>query len=186
MKPRRSPATTIANVHALCRSVQASTRTYRSSSLTRLRGAAAGRLRSQTADTSGISVSDEKREQTSEMEMAMPTSLSQVVSSVLAPTTSGRKTMTVVSVEQVTAIVTSRAPTSAAVRASPRSRRLRSIDSRTTIASSTSIPTPSINPHIDSTFRLFPMKYMIPQAAMTENGMENETMSVESSRRRKK
>jgi len=134
----------------------------------------------------GISVSDENREQASEIEIDRPTSLSQVVSSVLAPTTRGRKTMIVVRVEQVTAIDTSRAPICAARFASLTVRRRRSIDSRTTMASSTSIPMPSISPHMDRMLSVLPMKYIRPQAAMTENGIHSDTMNVESKRRRKK
>ena len=60
------------------------------------------------------------------------------------------------------------------------------MDSRTTIALSTSIPTPSISPIIERTFSDIPMKYMIPVAPMIENGIESETIRVEEKRRRKK
>ncbi len=53
------------------------------------------------------------------------------------------------------------------------------------MASSTSMPIPSIRPHIDRTLRDFPMKYMRPQAATTEKGIDSDTMRVESKRRRK-
>ncbi len=54
------------------------------------------------------------------------------------------------------------------------------------MALSTNMPTPSMRPIIESTFKLLPRKYITPQAAMIENGIDSETMSVESRRRRKK
>ena len=57
---------------------------------------------------------------------------------------------------QVTAIDTARAPSSAAFLGSGSSRCLRSIDSSTTMALSTSIPTPSIRPIIERMLRLLP------------------------------
>ena len=134
---------------------------------------------------SGISVSEENSEHASAMEMVTPTSLSQVVSSVPEPTTRGRKTMRVVAVEAVTAMTTWPAPSRAALRRSPSSRILRSMLSRTTMALSTSIPTASIRPIIERMLRLEPMKYMTPQVAMMENGIDMATMTVESIRRRK-
>ncbi len=64
------------------------------------------RTRSTWADTSGIRISDTPSEQASAIEIVRPTSPSQTVSSVSAPTTSGRKTIRVVAVEAVTAINT--------------------------------------------------------------------------------
>ena len=134
---------------------------------------------------SGIRVNEENSEHPSAMEMVSPTSLSQVVISVPEPMTRGRKTIRVVAVDAVTAMSTWPAPCSAAFRRSPSSRILRSMLSRTTIALSTSMPTASINPIMDRMLRLEPMKYMTPQVAMMENGMDIATMTVESIRRRK-
>ncbi len=54
------------------------------------------------------------------------------------------------------------------------------------MALSTSMPTASIRPIIDSTLRVRPAKYMTPQVAISENGMASATITVESIRRRKK
>jgi hypothetical protein len=105
-----------------------------------------------------MSVSDDTSEHASASEIVMPTSLSHTVSSVLDPSTSGRNTISVVAVDATTAIVTDPAPCSAASRGSPICSRRRSIASSTTIALSTSMPTPSISPIIDKRLRLLPMK----------------------------
>ncbi len=59
---------------------------------------------------SGIRVIAVKREQPRAIVMAIPTSLSQTARSVLPPRMRGRNTITVVSVDEVTATATSRAP----------------------------------------------------------------------------
>ena len=142
-------------------------------------------MRSRCADINGINSSDEMSEQISASEIVIPTSPSQTIKSVL-PRISGRKTMRLVSVEATTAMVTDRAPCSAAFFGSGSSMWRRSMASRTTIALSTSMPTPSINPIIESRFSDLPMKCIMPQAAMIEKGIESDTISVESIRRRKK
>ncbi len=93
--------------------------------------------------------------------------------------------MTLVSVDAVIATATSLAPRWADRFVSGSMRCLRSIDSSTTIALSTSIPTPSISPIIESTFRLRPEKYITAVVARSEIGTEAATISVESQRRRK-
>jgi hypothetical protein len=68
---------------------------------------------------SGMSVSDTRSEQKIVRVIAMPTSPSQICSSVFSPTMSGRKTMAVVVVAAMTAIATAEVPRIEACRASP-------------------------------------------------------------------
>ncbi len=86
--------------------------------------------------------------------------------------TTGRKTATVVRVEAMTAWPTSEAPLRAAVvSSSPASRRL-TMASRTTMAESTSIPTPRASPPRDMMLRVVPVRYIRKKVATTEIGME--------------
>jgi hypothetical protein len=62
--------------------------------------------RSAWAETRGIIVSEENSEQTRAIEIASPTSPSQVLISVFAPTTRGKKTIREVRVAAVTAVAT--------------------------------------------------------------------------------
>ena len=68
---------------------------------------------------SGMSVSDTSSEQKMVSVMAMPTSPSQICSSLFSPTMSGRNTMAVVVVAATTAIATADVPRIEARRASP-------------------------------------------------------------------
>ena len=93
-------------------------------------------------------------------EMVTPTSLSHTVRPSWAPRMMGANTTIEVRVAETTARATSRVPFSVAVTASSPCVIRRTMDSSTTTALSMSIPTPSISPIMESTFRLLPAMYM--------------------------
>jgi hypothetical protein len=155
--PAASTSTSATPAFLRCRTIAPSTAAYAFSSRPGLRSASSGRGFSFDA-ISGMSVSEEMSEHPSASEIVIPTSRSHVVSCVLPPTISGRKTIRLVAVAAATAIVTPFAPASAAAFGSGCVRRVRSIDSSTTMALSTSMPTPSMSPIIDSRLSVLPMK----------------------------
>ena len=91
-------------------------------------------------------------------EMARPISPSQMDISFFDPRTAGRNTTAVVTVEAITAPETAWAPEMAATFAGMPRPCSRTTDSRTTMASSTRSPIPSIIPIIESTFSDRPAK----------------------------
>jgi len=116
--------------------------------------------------------------------MVTPTSPSQTASSSFLLRMIGANTMTVVRVEATMARPTSRVPrTDAASGRSPRCCR-RLIDSSTTTALSTSMPTPSIKPIMVNTFRERPLRKRKTQVPRMDRGMAMETTSVMPTRRR--
>ena len=118
--------------------------------------------------------------------MVRPTSPSQTVSSVSAPTTSGRKTISVVAVEAVTAISTWPRPSRAArsrsrLLAQPAVDRLQHHDGVVHQHADR-----EHQPHHRQHVEVAAGKYITPQVAISENGIDSETITVESRRRRKK
>ena len=97
-------------------------------------------------------------EQKTVSESASPISPSQMDIGFFAPTTVGRNTIAVVIVEAITGPETACAPTIAAAFARSPRPCSRTMDSSTTMASSTSRPTPSIIPIIERTFSDLPAK----------------------------
>ena len=127
-----------------------------------------------------------KSEQKTVSESASPISPSQMDIWFFAPTTVGRNTIAVVTVEAITGPDTAWAPTMAAAFARRPFPCSRTMDSSTTMASSTRRPTPSIIPIMDSTFSDLPAKYRMIAVAMMDIGMVRLTMEVVSTRRRKR
>jgi len=86
--------------------------------------------------------------------------------------TIGRKTATVASVEEVTAVVISRAPVYAATIGLSPSATCRLMFSSTTIASSTTRPMATIMPPRVRMFRVMPCHHSTSSAASSESGIE--------------
>ena len=101
--------------------------------------------------------------------------------------TMGKNTATVVKVEAVTACATSRVPDTAANRRSEPCSRWTWMFSRTTIALSTSIPTPRARPPSDIKLRETPPRYIGAKAHTTLTGMAVAMIAVarKSARKRK-
>ena len=99
--------------------------------------------------------------------------------------TIGANTATVVRVEAVIAPATSRTPRTAAVRSESPSSRQRVIDSSTTIALSTSMPTPSARPPSDMMLSETSPTYIGAKVTTTEIGIEIAMIAVGTSWRRK-
>ncbi len=129
------------------------------------------------ADTSGMMVSDTTSDAISENDTVRAWSRNSCAA-IPSMNTTGTKTAIVVRVDATTARPTSDAPRSAATAPdSPRSRRLK-IASRTTIESSTSMPTPSASPPRDITFSVVPVWYIRKKVAMIEIGIDTPMMRV--------
>ena len=100
--------------------------------------------------------------------------------------TIGTNTQIVVRVEAVIARPTSEVPTRAASTSSSPSSRLRWTASRTTMALSTSKPTPRVRPPSDMMLREMSATYIRKKVATTDTGIETEMMRVFLSERRKR
>ena len=97
----------------------------------------------------------------------------------------GRKTTHVVRVLATIAPATWPVPVAAACRGESPAPRRRNMDSTTTMALSTSMPTPSASPPRVTTFRLWSAKFMPNRVAKTETGTAAATISVAPGERRK-
>ncbi len=100
--------------------------------------------------------------------------------------TRGRNTATVVSVDAVTAMPTSLAPSRAADSTFLPLSRCRAMFSRTTIELSRSMPIPRAIPPSDMIFSVRLVPYIRLKVAMTETGIDSEMMIVAHRSRRKK
>ena len=92
--------------------------------------------------------------------------------------TIGKNTATVVSVEAITAPLTSRVPRTAAVTMSSPSSRQRKMDSSTTIEQSTSMPTPSASPPSDMMLSETPIRLSGAKVINSDIGMLTPMMAV--------
>ena len=100
--------------------------------------------------------------------------------------TSGKNTATVVRVDAITAIETSRAPLTAACRIVAPASRMRAMFSSTTIESSTTIPVASASPPSDMTLRLTPAWPMKKNVVIRDIGSDRKMMNVLRTSLRKK
>ncbi len=91
----------------------------------------------------------------------------------------GKKTATVVKVEAMTAMPTSRAPSTAAFMGGRPRSRWRWIFSSTTMESSTILPMPSVSPPRVITLMVMPLKCMSTKVDMMEIGIDRAIMRVE-------
>ena len=90
----------------------------------------------------------------------------------------GESTTTVVIVETITGIATSSAASRAAVSAGFPIRKCRTVFSRTTMESSTSLPTARARPPSVMLFNVFPVAYKPIKAARMESGIVRPTTTV--------
>ena len=111
--------------------------------------------------------------------MVIATCVRKTMMSVLTPNIIGANTTTVVAVPAIMARPTSFTPFIVALNGfSLSSFRCRNTLSVTTTALSTSIPTASIRPIIESMFNDIPAKYIAPNVINSENGIDAITISV--------
>jgi len=125
--------------------------------------------------------SEQRREKLTTMESCL-----NITPDIPCTKTKGRKTTTVVRVLAMIAAVTSPLPSIAAGSAPWPSSRRRKMFSRTTIALSTSMPTPRARPPRVMRLRVNPAKYSSAMVAMMETGMAVAMTSVLRTFRRKK